>query len=132
MEPLCLAERPSEKQPLADDAVVISLVQADPATYLIRLNGDRSHSYRRALHRAVLRAVRHGGRRIVVDCASWSQLDLIVLSALLGCAAACAAHDARFELSGVGPDLRQRIEALSLANRLGIAAAASDGANLPS
>ena len=63
-----------------------------------------------------------GQSRIVVDCAAWRQLNLMLLSALVACADACADRDTMFELLNLSDDMRHKIEALRLADRLGLGA----------
>ena len=61
-----------------------------------------------------------GKERIVIDCAAWSELDLILLSGLVDCAGACVEHGVSFELVNMRRELKSRIQALLLAERLGI------------
>ena len=89
-------------------------------TYRIDLNASPDPSYRRQLRKDVEGALSRGDRRVVVNCASWSQLDLIVLSALVNCAKACDEEGAEFELENLDGGMRTRIIALSLGRHLGL------------
>ena len=84
----------------------------------LRANG--TVAYRHALRRGVAEALREGGSRIVVDCSSWHELDLLVLSVLMDCARTCDERGVGFELENLGGDLRARIQALRLGGRLGL------------
>lgn len=92
----------------------------ETATFSIRLEAQPSPAYRRNLVRSVIDAMDRGDSRIVIDCAAWRQLNLVLLSAIVGCADACAERDAAFELANVSDDMRRHIEALMLADRVGL------------
>jgi anti-anti-sigma regulatory factor len=102
------------------EAVVIAYASRTENTYRIELDGNPDLSYRRRLRKEVESALGRGDRRVVVDCASWSHLDLIVLSALVNCAKACDEEGAEFELENLDGCMRSRIVALSLGHRLGL------------
>lgn len=88
--------------------------------YRIGLEQDDSPAYRRSLHRTVLLALERGERHIVIDCLSWSRLDLMVLSTLISCAAACEVHGAEFAIENLAGELQSGIEALRVSGRLGL------------
>lgn len=88
--------------------------------FSIRLPAVPNPSYRRTLRSRVGDALDHGQDRIVIDCAAWAELDLIVLSALVDCAGACVEKGVSFELVNLRRELRARIQSLLLAERLGI------------
>jgi ABC-type transporter Mla MlaB component len=101
------------------DGAMITLDQKTPTqTYRVRLEANAGAGYRRELHRAVVDALHRGDRRVVVDCASWAHLDLILLSALVNCATTCRDEGAEFQLENLDRQLRTTIEALGLAGRL--------------
>lgn len=91
-------------------------------TFRITLEGHPDQAYRRELPLRVADALRRGDRRVVIDCAAWSQLDLIVLSALVSCARHCDEEEAEFELENLDGTMRSRILALRLGDRLRIRA----------
>lgn len=86
----------------------------------IRLESKPGPTYRRELKRNVLEALRLGRKRVVFDCGELGEIDLILLSYVIGCAAACDARGAAFELDNLGADVRAKIQALSLDHRLGL------------
>lgn len=94
--------------------------ETTPSAFRIRLQSNSGTDYRRELRDGVGTALDQGERRIVVDCSSWLELDLIVLSALVYCAKACDEQGAVFELESLRPDLWSRIDALRLGARLGL------------
>jgi hypothetical protein len=98
------------------------IVTSHPATrtFRIALEAHPNQSYRRELLVRVADALSRGDRRVVVDCSAWSQLDLIVLSALVSCARRCNDGGAEFELENLDEAMRSRIRALSLGDRLGL------------
>src|SRR5262245_12488963 len=94
--------------------------QLDEAGIRIRLESQPCASYRHELRRSVVGAIERGEKRIVIDCDEWRQLDLVMLSALVGLAVRCAEQGVLFELTSLDPDLQSRIEALRLSSRLGL------------
>ena len=68
----------------------------------------------------MLQALQRGRRRVVFDCGELAEIDLILLSYVIGCAAACDARGVAFELDNLGPQVRSKIQALSLDHRLGL------------
>ena len=99
---------------------MIALSALAGSTYRIELRSSPDASYRRQLRTEVEGALERGDRRVVVNCATWLQLDLIVLSALVNCAKACDEEGAEFELENLDATMRSRIVALSLGHRLGL------------
>lgn len=97
---------------------MIATSQTTATTFRIELERQPTQSYRRELPLRVSDALRRGDRRVVVDCSAWSQLDLIVLSALVSCARRCDEEGAEFELENLDGTMRTRILALSLGERL--------------
>jgi hypothetical protein len=102
--------------------MLVNPQQQAATSYRIQLQSNASQEYRRELRHGVATALSQGQRRIVVDCESWSDLDLVLLSALVNCAKACSEFGAFFELQNLRSDLRSRIDALHLADRLGLTA----------
>jgi anti-anti-sigma regulatory factor len=98
--------------------VIASHPETVPSFYRIRFQADPRIGYRREVRRRVAAALDRGERGIVVDCSSWSDLDLILLSALVDCATICEERGADFELENLTNELRARIEALHLGDRL--------------
>ena len=86
----------------------------------IRLESKPTATYRRALKRSVLNALQRGRRRVVFDCAALAEMDLILLSYVIGCARECDARGVAFELDNLDPEVRSKIQALSLDHRLGL------------
>ena len=76
----------------------------------------------RALRTSIMTALGNGDRHVVVDCYGWERLDLVVLSALVQGAKACAAFGASFELVNLDGHVRDDIVALRLERRLGLMA----------
>jgi len=76
---------------------------------------------RHALRRAVGSALERGARHIVVDCSSWQDQDLALLSSLIACAGLCAVEGAQFELRNLDSSVRETLNELRLAPRLGLA-----------
>jgi len=75
---------------------------------------------RKELQRVVVDAVESGSRRVVLDCESLSDLDLMLVSTLLNCATTCSEHGADFCVENLRDDLRLRIAALRLDGRIGL------------
>ncbi len=100
--------------------MIASTEKVRSSPHLIRLKSNPSREYRRTLVVQVNLALGLGCRRVVIDCSAWKQLDLIVLSALVCCARTCEEHRVEFELENLPNEMRGRIIALSLADRLGI------------
>jgi anti-anti-sigma regulatory factor len=73
---------------------------------------------RKELHRIVVDAVESGSRRVVLDCESLSDLDLMLVSTLLNCSTACAERGADFSVENLRDDLQLRIAALQLDGRI--------------
>lgn len=94
--------------------------EATRTAFRIRLRVGPGLAYRRELRAGIGKAVDQGERKIVVDCSSWQELDLILLSALVDCAAVCDERGVSFELEHLAEDLRSRIDALRLSERLGL------------
>lgn len=90
--------------------------------FCIDLRRELSEPDARSLRSSILAALSQGGQHVVVDCLGWERLDLVVLSALVQGAKACAAIGASFELINLTRELRSDIVALRLENRLGLAA----------
>jgi anti-anti-sigma regulatory factor len=100
--------------------VIATNSQTHPQTCRIAIAGDRAVGYRRELRIRVLDALERGERHIVVDCLALSDVDLLLLSALVDCAATCGEQKAQFQLENLRVDLKSRIDALRLAGRLGL------------
>lgn len=98
--------------------VIATTHDSEISTYRLRVERPASAQYRRELPQTVVEALQRGDRRVIVDCATWSQLDLIVLSALVNCARVCCDAGAEFELENLECTMRSRIVALGLAERL--------------
>lgn len=94
--------------------------EATHSAYRVSLQAKPGLAYRRELRHGIGQAVDQGKRSIVVDCSSWQELDLILLSALVDCAAVCDERGVSFELEHLAEDLRSRIDALRLSERLGL------------
>jgi ABC-type transporter Mla MlaB component len=88
--------------------------------YRVELAADFDSPYRKTLRHDVLDALERGHRRVEIDCSTWRQLDLAMLSALIQCAKACDQQTASFEMLNVGRDIKTAIEALRLDDRLGL------------
>jgi anti-anti-sigma regulatory factor len=71
----------------------------------------------------VIDAVESGSRRVVLDCESLSDLDLMLVSTFLNCATTCSEHGADFCVENLRDDLQLRIVALRLDDRIGLTAA---------
>jgi anti-anti-sigma regulatory factor len=99
---------------------VIATSCETPIPFAIRLPATSPVAFRRTLRARVDQALGDGREGIEVDCATWSDLDLIMLSALVACASACGERGVRFELVNLRRELRERIEALRLDERLGL------------
>ena len=93
------------------------------ATYRLKISDVVAVQRRRELLRIVIDAVESGSRRVVLDCGSLSDLDLMLVSTLLNCATTCSEHGADFCVENLRDDLQQRIAALSLDGRIGLTAA---------
>lgn len=102
------------------EAVPAAKSNRSSSIYRLRLTDGRAADDRRRLRNLVSEALQQGKRRVIVDCEEMSDLDLMLLSALLTCATTCTSHAAQFELANLRSDLRSRIEALQLASSLGI------------
>jgi anti-anti-sigma regulatory factor len=74
----------------------------------------------RDLRAGVRQALELGESRITVDCQSWSQLDLTMLSSLVQCASACRESGALFEVANMSGKIRADVRALRLDHRLGL------------
>ncbi|MFI5229279.1 MAG: STAS domain-containing protein [Gemmatimonadales bacterium] len=77
-------------------------------------------SDRKALRGDVLAALERGHQQVVIDCRLWNSLDLAVLSTLVQCAKVCDQRLASFEMLNVGREITLAIDALRLADRLGV------------
>jgi hypothetical protein len=75
---------------------------------------------RRSLRQGVRAALDSGRQRIVIDCRSWQELDLPLLSVLVQCARDCRRLGASFEMTNLPPHIRADIDALRLSERLGL------------
>jgi len=76
----------------------------------------------RDLRNRVRQALQHGVRDFVFDCQRWDRLDLLVLSSLVQCAAACREHGANFDVANMSSTMLKDVRELRLAERLGLAA----------
>ena len=76
----------------------------------------------RDLRNRVRQALQHGVRDFVFDCHEWDRLDLLVLSSLVQCAAACREHGATFDVANMSTTMLRDVRELRLAERLGLAA----------
>lgn len=74
----------------------------------------------RVLRASVQESLQNGDRHLVFDCAAWSEIDVSMLSSLIRCAAACRDHGVQFEVENVSREMRERVRALGLNERLGI------------
>ena len=106
--------------PHGEAVVIATNCDTANAAFHIRLQTDSSITYRRQLRHGIGQALISGERRIVIDCSSLVELDLILLSVLVDCANACEQHGARFELAKLQHGLRSRIAALRLSDRVGL------------
>ncbi len=97
-----------------------TVVGADLNSRTIELQRETSAFGPRALRTSIMTALGNGDRRVVVDCGGWERLDLVVLSALVQGAKACAAFGASFELVNLDGHVRDDIIALRLDRRLGL------------
>jgi anti-anti-sigma regulatory factor len=88
----------------------------------IELQRETSVCGPRALRTSIMTALGNGNRQVVVDCYGWERLDLVVLSALVQGAKACATFGASFELVNLDGRVRNEIFALRLERRLGLIA----------
>ena len=88
--------------------------------HTIELQREMSAFGPRSLRSAIMTALGNGDRHVVVDCCGWNSLDLVVLSALVQGAKACAALGASFELVNLAGNVRDDIVALRLERRLGV------------
>ena len=89
-----------------------------PSAFRIHLEPKVTVAYRRDLRHGVDAALQAGSRSVIVDCAAWSELDLILLSALMDCAKLCDEQGAGFELENLRADLKSRIGVLRLDGHL--------------
>ncbi len=94
--------------------------QSSTPGYCIQLATAATAS-RRELRRGVGAALARGARRIVVDCGSWEQPDLFLMSTLVSCARLCDEEGAEFELANLGGEIRSSLADLKLSSRLGLA-----------
>jgi len=101
---------------------VETVIGADLKSRTIELKRETSAFGPRALRTSIMTALGDGDRRVVVDCCGWERLDLVVLSALVQGAKACAAFGASFELVNLDGHVRDDIIALRLERRLGLMA----------
>lgn len=90
------------------------------SAFLVQLEPRQGHAYRRDLRHGIDNALENGSRHVIVDCAAWSELDLILLSALMDCAKLCDERGASFELVNLDAGLQSRIGALRLDGHLGL------------
>jgi anti-anti-sigma regulatory factor len=86
----------------------------------IRIEASPTAVERRALQQQANEALLRGERRIVMDCSSWTHFDLVVLSTLVRVAGDCQDQGVEFELENLNTDMSNRIEALRIADRLGL------------
>ena len=89
---------------------------------IIELQRETSALGPSALRTSIMAALGNGDRHVVVDCDGWDRLDLLVLSALVQGAKACASFGASFELVNLAGNVRSDIVALRLERRLGLTA----------
>jgi anti-anti-sigma regulatory factor len=101
---------------------VKTVLDADLKSRTIELKRETSAFGPRALRTSIMTALGNGDRRVIVDCYGWERLDLVVLSALVQGAKACAAFGASFELVNLDRHVRDDIIALRLERRLGLMA----------
>ena len=99
-----------------------TVLDVDSASRTIQLQREMSTFGPRALRTSIMTALGNGDRKVVVDCFGWERLDLVVLSALVQGAKACAAFGASFELVNLDGHVRDDIIALRLERRLGLMA----------
>jgi anti-anti-sigma regulatory factor len=92
------------------------------STYRLKITDVVAVQWRKELHRIVVDAVENGSRRVVLDCESLSDLDLMVVSTLLNCATTCSERGADFYLENLRDDLQLRIAALQLNRRIQVSA----------
>ncbi len=90
-------------------------------SYRVELGREPTRASHRDLRREVIAALDSGETRIEIDCASWSELDLNSLSALVSCARACNQRGAAFDMTNLGGNMRSMIDSLRLSSRLGLA-----------
>jgi hypothetical protein len=72
---------------------------------------------RRRLRRLVGDALQRGERRIIVDCQSWLQPDVVLLATLVRCANLSAENGACLELANLDQSMRHALCELNLAKR---------------
>jgi anti-anti-sigma regulatory factor len=101
---------------------VKTVLVADLKSRTIELKRETSAVGPRALRTSIMTALGNGDRQVIVDCYGWERLDLVVLSALVQGAKACAAFGASFELVNLDRHVRDDIIALRLDRRLGLIA----------
>jgi anti-anti-sigma regulatory factor len=100
--------------------VIAANVQSAASGYRVELTPAKSRAYPKDVQHGVKSALDRGERRIVVDCAAWSEMDLALLAALVGCARVCDREGAEFDLANLRSDMRSMIDALRLSGRLGL------------
>lgn len=72
------------------------------------------------LRAGVRQALELGEGRITIDCESWSELHLGMLSSLVQCASDCRVSGASFEVANMSGKVRADVRALRLDHRLGL------------
>ena len=88
--------------------------------YDVEVSRTPGSEARQALRAGVREALAGGRRHIVIDCQSYIDLDLPLLSVLVQCARECQAVGADFEIANLPSRVRASIEALRLDARLGL------------
>ena len=94
--------------------------QTNSAVFRIQFPLADSPPRRNELRHGVDAALARGERRIVVDCEAWETPDVVLMSALVGCARRCVTEGAEFELTNLGGEMRATLSDLKLADRLGL------------
>jgi len=99
--------------------------EAEVTAVRIKLESNRSPMYRRGLRERVTGALEEGLQHVIIDCSSWADLDLLMLSAVVGCANACRERGAYFRIENLRTSLHSEIASLHLAERIGLSASLS-------
>ena len=97
------------------------LISASHDATCFRIPNAASMGDAKTLRESVKEALKLGARSLVIDCDSWSRLDMNVLSALIQCAAISREYGASFEVANVPDNILRDVRALRLEARLGLA-----------
>src|SRR5262245_36219559 len=75
----------------------------------------------RRLGRNILAALEEGRRHVVVDCAHWQHLDVVLLSSLVNCFRVFTSQGATIELVNLSDEMQSNLRELRLHHRLSLA-----------